>query len=133
MPQFISDLIPTMSAGEQLKKDLGLSKFTYVWLNKVLGMAQNVYIVTVDSRYPMVYLGRSKLKNLKSTDLVKLKRSGVHTQTKELKLTPAIDITELDSELTSNSLLLIRDISGEYFRNDKMFESISTTRYKIIT
>ena len=41
-----------MTTGQVLKKDLGLSKFKYVLIQKVIELPINVYIITVDSRFP---------------------------------------------------------------------------------
>ena len=69
----VKDLIVKKSKGRQLKTDLGLDKFKYAYIQKVIDMAQDVYIVTVDSRYPNVFFGRSKLNKVDNVSILKTK------------------------------------------------------------
>jgi hypothetical protein len=127
----LHDYIPDrfmMTAGEQLIADLGLEKFRYIFVQKVLGYALPIYIITFNSRYPTVSLSATRVKKLKFTWVGKAKKMGIHTYVKPIKLTPPIYLKSAMISMTTGSIVIQRDISGEYLRNPKMF---SYTDYKL--
>jgi hypothetical protein len=120
----LKDMIPDSlftTAGQQLKIDLGLKKFRHVMIQKVMSISQPVYVVTYNSRYPNVQLPAARVKKLKFTWVAKTKRSGLHTRIKPVKLTPPLRIETAMVRMSSNSIVIFRDMAGEFLRNRKMF------------
>lgn len=113
---------PLKTAGQTLIDDLGLTKFhNNIFVQKVMGIAQNIFIVTYNSRYPNVALSATRVKKLKFTWLGRSKRKGVHTYIKPAKLTPPLYLKSAMINMTTGSLVIMRDIAGFYLENPKMF------------
>jgi hypothetical protein len=113
---------PWQSAGQVLMSDLGLEKFgNNVFIQKVLGVGLPIYVITYNSRYPRVGLTATRVKKLKFTWIGKSKRKGIHTYIKPMKLTPPLCLQSAMVTMTSGSLVVQRDIAGEYLRNPKVF------------
>ena len=68
--EFVKDIIIKWTKGRQLKSDLGLDQFKYAYIQKIIDLAMDVYIITVDSRFPNVYFGLSKLKKVYNTSII---------------------------------------------------------------
>ena len=120
----LHDMLPDsilMSAGRQLQVDLGLAKFKKVFIQKVLGQSLPIYVITFNSRYPNVTLSATRVKKLKFTWIAKAKRSGLHTRIKPVKLTPPLYLESAMIRMTSNSIIVFRDLAGEYLRQPRMF------------
>jgi len=121
---YITDRL-LMTQGEQMQADLGLSKFRdNVFIQKVLGYATPIYVVTFNSRYHRVGLSASKVKKLKSTWLGKVTRKAIHIYLGNAKLTPPLILASSLIHPTTGSLIVMRDIAGEYMRNKKAFECV---------
>lgn len=118
------DVYKKWTQGRQLKRDLGLENFKYAYIQKIIDMAQNVYIVSVDSRYPNVFFGFTKLKKIKSVTIQKTKRTPFEYKFKNYKLTPPILLDEFKGDISSNAMIIRQDLTGDYFMNDKMYESV---------
>lgn len=111
------------TSGELLQSDLGLEAFgKNVWIQKVLQVPMEIYIVTYNSRFPSVNIGTPRIRGIQSTLLKKLKRSGIHFSSKELKTTPPIRLYGMSFLPSSNALIFQRDIAGEYMREPKVFQ-----------
>jgi hypothetical protein len=106
-----------------LKSALKLDKFKYVWIQKIIGIAQPIYLITIDSRYPNVYLSFKSVKNSKTAVLTTLERSGLTFLNKKVKMTPPIQLEQSHFALSSRDIIILRDIAGDYFSNPKMFEN----------
>ena len=119
----VKDLILKKSKGRQLKTDLGLDKFKYAYIQKIIDMAQDVYIVTVDSRYPNVFFGRSKLNKVDNVSVLKTKMTPFGYSFKDYKLTPGILLDDFKGNISSNAMIIRQDLTGDYFMNDSMYES----------
>ena len=116
---------PFMTGGQQLQADLGLSKFKQnVFIQKVIGYALPVYIITYNSRYPGVNLGAIRVKKIKSTSISRIKRKAIHVFSKPIKLTPPLPLQNSMFQPVTGSIIIMRDIAGEYLRNPKVFECI---------
>jgi hypothetical protein len=112
-----------LTHGQTLQKDLGLSKLgNNVYIQKVIGIALPIYIVTFNSRYSTTLIGSTRVKNIKSTWLGKVKIKGVHLYLKHIKLTPPLQLNSSMTYMVSGSLIIMRDIAGELFRNPKVVE-----------
>jgi len=118
---------PFLTAGKILIRDLGLEKFgKNIFIQKVIGSALPIYIITYNSKYPNVALSASKVKKLKFTWIGKIKRKAIHTYVKPVKLTPPLYLDSAMVTMTSGSLVIFRDLAGEYLRNYKMFSYTDT-------
>ncbi len=116
---------PFMTGGQQLQADIGLSKFKRnVFIQKVIGYALPIYIVTYNSRYPNVNLGATRVRKLKSTWIGKVKRKAIHINLSQIKLTPPIPLASSMIQPVSGSIIIMRDVAGEYLRNPKVFECV---------
>ena len=122
---------PIVTKGEQLKKDLGLDEFNYVYIQKVLSIGLPIYIISCDSRYPHRYIPYAKLKNLRSSKFLKLKtNNGEEYKFSSLKLTPPFDIESTHVFINQSSLIWIRDLAGEYFRSGDFTQEINESKNK---
>lgn len=123
-----------MKSGEKLKQDLGLGKFKYILIHKILSLPINVYVITINSRFPGIYIPFKRAKYLKSAYLKKLKKHLGLMQTanytaKDMVTTPPIPLTSFDRPINNNDVVMVRDMAGEFYRNPKMFaESIKIGR-----
>ena len=111
--------------GSTLKKSLGLNKFPYVMVQKVIDVPINILVVTVDSRRPTVYLSPFRVKSSDSSRLLKVKHYGMAYLAKDYKLTPPLLIERISPFVGLGTLFIFRDLSGEYLKNPKMYESES--------
>jgi len=111
-----------LSRGAQLKKDLGLTNFKYAYIQRIIGMSMPVYVVTIDSKYPTIFLSWGKIKKLKSTWIGNAIHRGKDFIKKELKLTPPIRIEDLNIIPISRSVIFIRDMAGEYLIRQRVYE-----------
>lgn len=117
--------------GLQLKKDLGLELFQNVVIQKAINFPIPLYVVTYNSRYPERAIFYSKVKAIKTSLITKLKQYGVANKFKELRLTPPIDLNYFNSRLRTNSMIFCRDMCGEQFRDDKMFQRINESLIEV--
>ena len=124
----VKDIIVKLTKGRQLKSDLGLDKFKYAYIQKIIDMAQDVYIITVDSRYPNVFFGRSKLNKIDNVSILKTKMTPFGYVFKDYKLTPGILLDDFKGNISSNAMIIRQDLTGDYFMNDKMYESVVSGR-----
>jgi hypothetical protein len=113
-----------MIIGKDLIKQLGLSKFSNISIQKIIGISIPIYIITFDSRYNRRFLTYSRLNNIKSTSIKKIKSfSNDILQLKNVKLSPPANLYNIDLDISPSTILLLRDIAGEYFRTKKIFEN----------
>lgn len=121
-----------MTKGLVLKQKLGLDNFENCMIQKIINFPIPFFIITIDSKYPNKYMTYSRLKSIDSTKLIKLKyRPDTLLQNMDfsevkLKLTPPLNIDEFNASIITGSILMIRDLAGEYYRRDNMFESIGS-------
>lgn len=115
-----SDLLG-LTTGEILKKELGLENFKTIWIRKIIDLPMHVYIVYFNSRYPTSYLSMSKIKNLDTVTIQKIKQSGLSYKQIEYKYTPPMEIESFNGKIPSNSMLIRIDVTGEWFANKKLY------------
>ena len=108
-----------MVDGFTIKTALGLEDFKYIWIEKVINSPIDIFILTIDSRHPNVFLSMSRVKKTKGTVLRNLQPS---LDNKAFKTTPPIELEDSVYSLKSNSLFIIRDIAGDYWRDPTMFD-----------
>lgn len=106
------DYVPS---GIALKRDLGLIDYKYVWLQKVINHSTNVFIITYNSRFPTLYISRRDLETAKTARIFKARKHGSEYELENYRITPGILIEEYVSRLPSNSMLIVRDLTGERF------------------
>jgi hypothetical protein len=112
------------AVGKELKSSLGLDKFKYAMITKVLETTQPIYVVHVDSMYPGVFISHQKIKNMKSFSMNKLKKKGIlNYDFKNLKQTPPIPLEEFYGDIPNNALVIINDLAGEWRVNKNMYEN----------
>jgi hypothetical protein len=98
--------------GKELKTTLGLDKFKFVQCQKIINISNNVFVLTFDSRFPTVWIGYNRISKLKSNVLKKISGNKLISYI----LTPPVLLDQLQRDLPQNSLLVIRDIAGEYYK-----------------
>ena len=128
-----------MTTGDGLKRDLGLSKFQFVTIQKVVGLGIPTFVITVDSRHPTVYISYSKILKIKSAVLKQILSSKPRTLTsgpqfkaKKIKMTPPMDLESFDRIIPTRSLIFIRDMAGEFVMNRKMYENAKEFDVRVI-
>jgi len=137
MPKSIKDVIldklpfnqEKMTTGEILKIELGLQNFDSIWIRKIIDLAINVYIVYFNSRYPSSYLSMSKIKNLDTFTIKRLKKAGMGFDHKEYKYTPPIPLSDFNGTINSNSMIIRVDITGEWFADKKLYNENFNKKY----
>jgi hypothetical protein len=119
--------------GSDLKKSLGLDNFPYVYIQKILSIAQPTFIITVDSRRPKIYLSISRVKKSRSTLVQKIKRKGIdYVIPQDFRLTPPVLIDSTNPLVNTGTLIIRRDIGADYWLNTKMFESELNLTFEIL-
>lgn len=123
-----------MTSGKKLKQDLGLSKFKYAIIQKMIELPLDVLIITIDSRFPNVYIPTTRIHKLKFASLQRLKIVGKNIRSKVLRSTIPQKLEDYARNISSNTIILLRDLAGEYYLNKKMYEqNISKIKiYKIL-
>ncbi len=125
----IDPLLTMRSIGKQLQHDLGLGKFNYVMIQKVMDVPMNIYIVTVDSRRPTVYLSPYKIKTTDCSKILKVRQYGLANLSKNFKLTPPMPIERTSPIVGISSVFILRDLAGDYLLDNKLYES---ERYNLL-
>jgi hypothetical protein len=111
--------------GKALKTALGLDKIRYVYIQKIMGIPLLAFVVTVDSRFPEVYLPIARVKNSKVTTISKVKTAGFENFIMQnYFFTPPVIIEDTNPIMNSGTLVIRRDIGAEYLLNKKMFEDV---------
>lgn len=112
--------------GAILKDKLGLGKFKFVLMQRMLGVSQPIFVISFDSRFPNVLLSMSKIKKLKFTWMGKIRASfDYENVTKnKAKFTPPLRIEVSDVLPKGNAIILLQDLAGEHYRRPQMFECV---------
>jgi len=111
--------------GKQLIRDLGLSEFKYYWIQKVLNVSINMFIVTIDSRYPNTYLSVNKVKNLFSMLMIKGRTVADGIKMGKLTMTPPVPLEQFSGFFPTGSVILRHDLAGEYYGNKNTFKKMN--------
>lgn len=117
--------------GAKLKRDLGLNKFKYIWIRKALNTSIPIFEVTMDSRFPELYLSLAKVKKLKSLQIRKNVVKADEVEFKQYKYTPPIPLDEFSGSIPNNSIFIRHDIAGEHYDNPKMFDELNECLYVV--
>lgn len=110
------------STGLQLKKDLGLNKFKHVYIQRIIGISIPIYIISFNSRYPELYISISKLKNVKTTTISRLKKASNGFDFPLFKMTPPEELNNFNDNVSGNAIIITQDLCGEKFQDKNMFE-----------
>lgn len=124
--------IGVLPYGQQFKRDLGLNNFEFVWVQKILGLPFNIYIVTLDSKHPDRYIPMMTVKNSKSLVIKRLKNFRDIYKFKGFKTTPPVQIDDFNKQVESGSIILMHDLAGEWFNNITMFEKVLSDNTKVM-
>lgn len=101
--------------GPEVKQKLGLSLFKHVVVQKVLEGPGNLYIISVDSRYPRQFLAFRKLKNILGYGIF-MARTGLQP----MRITPPSDLSDY-GDFPDNAIFVLRDLAGTHFLNKKFY------------
>ena len=115
-----------MTEGQLLKQSLGLYNFKKAYIQKAFDTSPPVYIITVDSRHDGLPITWSRIKKFRTTLLAKTTNGNM--EIKQTKLTPPIELDDFTPLIPLRSLILFRDIAGEYLMKDGMYESVKVLR-----
>ena len=110
-------------SGIVLKHDLGLDNIKHVYIQKIIGTAINIYVVSYNSRFPSLYIPRSKLKQIKTMTLNKVRSLPNKFLFINFKLTPPVELDDFIARIPSNSIIITQDICGDRFQNKAILES----------
>jgi len=129
----ILDIIPKQNyrPGLQLKKDLGLENFQNVVIQKAINYPITMYVVSFNSRYPERAIFYSKVKNIKTSAIKRLKQYGQENKFKDIKLTPPVDLDYFMGRVRSNAYVYLRDMCGEQYRDKQMFQMMNESLIEI--
>ena len=119
------------TAGIKFQKQIGLGKIKYVFIQKVLGIALPIYVLTYNSRYPTINMGSARVKKLKSSGIFRLKKFVTGVERKQIRLTPPILLHLSSVNLVSGSLIFFRDVAGEMLMKRKMIEIAISDKGKL--
>lgn len=94
---------------EELRLSLNLERFSYVYVQKVLGIVMPIYIITINSRYPNKFipykrLNSSMVSQTYTMNLLKLEK---------VKLSPPVLLSNFQGKIYENSYIVLRDIGAE--------------------
>jgi hypothetical protein len=124
----ITDMFIGRTTGERLRRDLGLDNFPYVMIQKILDVPVHIYLITVDSRRPTIYLSPFRVRSADSSQIKKVKQNGMAFQMRNFKTTPPMPIERSNPLISTDTIIVFRDLSGEYLidtkRYNKMNESV---------
>jgi len=125
-------MLDGVTNGLRIVQKLGLEKFDNIAIQKVLNTAQSMFIITVNSRYTNLAITYSKIKKVKGTTFLQVNQHGESIETKNLKLTPPVDLYTSKISTSLKSIFIFRDIAGEPFMDDKMYEETKIKDWKKI-
>lgn len=118
-----------MTTGEKLKRDLGLLRFKYVYIQKIINTSIRILKITVFSRYPNVTIPISKVENQVSTQLYRVAQEGGKYKKQKYKYSYPVLIDYFNELIPSNTLIVISDYTSDFFGNNRMFEKLSSKCY----
>jgi hypothetical protein len=122
-----------LMTGLELKTALGLDKFKFAYIQKILGAPQMIFVITVDSRRPNIYLSINRVRKSTATTIQKAKRYGRHAYLMmNYRMTPPILIDHTNPIINTGTLVIRRDIGAEYYLNKKMFEDVENNNIEVI-
>jgi hypothetical protein len=104
----------------EIIQELQLDKYSNSTIQKVIGGSINIYVITLNSRYPQKFIPYSLLKNTLTSQTYKIKPEGV----KKSKLTPPVDLKSFSFEIPTNSYIVVRDLGGENFLDYREIEPL---------
>lgn len=117
-----------MTTGDKLILELGLENFKNVYIEKSIGFSPSIFIVTVDSRHDGRPITTSMVRKVDTSVIYKV-LSGFKTEIEQLKFTPLIPLSDYDGTLHTRSVILFRDLSGEYMQKDLLYsESVKVVK-----
>jgi hypothetical protein len=122
--------MPATVVGKELKTKLGLDKFKYALVTKVLDTTQPIFAVHVDSMFPTTNIPYNRIKQLKSFTMNKLKKqSNLVYNFKNLRQTPPVPLDQFSGDIPNNAIVIVNDLAGEWRLDSKMYESLN---FKVI-
>lgn len=105
--------------GEKLIELLGIQKFRNSYIQRVIDSSAPVYIVTIDSRRPGIFISYARLKALQSLSVRRWVSHGAEMDPGRMSL--PIRLADFTGDITSTAVILLHDLAGEYGNNPNMF------------
>lgn len=116
--------------GQRLQRLLGLSKFKYIYIQRVRNINHPTYIISVDSKYPSTFISPRRLMVSKGTRLFKVLNSQSNeTKTPRVILSPPVDLHTYEGVLQFDAVLIVRDLISDYFMRHSMYECVGVKPY----
>lgn len=94
---------------KELKLSLNLESFSYIYIQKILGIVIPIYVISINSRYPNKFISFKRLNSslvsqIYTMDILKLKK---------VKLSPPVLLDNFEGNIYENSQIVLRDIGAE--------------------
>lgn len=102
---------------EELKTHLNIV-YPKTYIQKSLGLAKNIYLVTFDSRYPEKSIPLRLFKNSLSSQVYK-STTNLLEPISNLKFTYPVLIENYINDIIENSYIVVRDLGGEMFLKNR--------------
>jgi len=107
--------------GSELRSTLGFDDFMNCYIQKVLGTAVSLYLVSINSRYPEKFIPSKVLKNNLTTQGYRVGLEGLE----KFKLTPPVELSSFSGNLLPNSYIVVRDLGGEGILSNRVLSTKS--------
>ncbi len=91
------------------------------YIQKVLGSAVSLYLVSINSRYPEKFIPSKVLKNNLTTQGYRVGLEGLE----KFKLTPPVELDNFSGNLLPNSYIVVRDLGGESILSNRVLSTKS--------
>lgn len=99
-----------MTTGQQIKQDLGLSKYKHVYIRRMLGRSPRMYHIFVDTYLPKYRITPTEVKTYETCQILGSTSKGL----KRIKFTIPQLLEDFDEKIGSRDLFIVFDAAGEY-------------------
>ena len=121
--------------GEIIKAELGIPKHWQCSLQRIINYPGNVYLVTIDSVRPTLFLTTAMINKSHATRLKRVRKAGLGFNIKDFRVSPAINISYSNPSIDSNTFFIVQDIGGEPMMRSKrrgIAEATESLEYKVV-
>jgi len=109
-----------MTAGQILKKELGLEKFKYCKISRVIQFSYNVLFIWYDSRHTTLPLTTRRIMEWPWVAMIFSGTDIDHGKARRPSFTPPISLEGYNGEIKGAMIFMV-DISGKYYIDTKEF------------
>lgn len=92
---------------------LDLEEYSMATIQKVIGGSIDIYVISIDSRYPLKHIPYKLLKKSISTQMYRNKQNSL----KRVLLTPPVLLNRFNGKISGNAYVFVRDLGREYLLN----------------